>query len=333
MAVFFSVIVAVYNAEKYLAETLCALRAQTYPHFEVILVDDGSTDASAALARRFCEGDARFRVLHTTNRGISSARNLAVAHARGDWIAVCDADDTWHPGKLEQQADFIALWAGREALPLVALGTAGHHINAGGRVFGTVDLGMHTLAEFRLWRRAGFVRMINSSVVFPRALFDRVGGYRADYTPTEDTDLWARLCDHGAAINLPARLTFYRMHGGNISEKAYVRMMLNERRVAANTHRRVHGQPEWDHDEFLGVLRRDPRQFRRDLLRLRREMYRYIGRNSWHNGAWARGLAYKLLAGALDPARLGRRLLEGAATALRTRRTRPGRVRPPTQTM
>ena len=97
-----SCIVPVYNGERYLAETLQSILGQRVGPLEVIVVDDGSTDGTAGVARRF--GSA-IRVLHQTNAGPAAARNLGLSEARGDFVAFLDADDLWKPDKLARFED------------------------------------------------------------------------------------------------------------------------------------------------------------------------------------------------------------------------------------
>ena len=97
-----SVVVPIYNAEPYLRQCLDSVLAQTYPHYEVILVDDGSTDASAAICREYCEKDGRFRLFQKENGGASSARNLGLDHAGGPYLYFLDSDDEIVPGALEK---------------------------------------------------------------------------------------------------------------------------------------------------------------------------------------------------------------------------------------
>ena len=88
-----SVIVPVYNTEKYLKRCIDSILAQSYSDFELLLIDDGSTDASPAICDEYATNDSRVRVFHKPNGGVSSARNLGLDNARGEWIAFVDSDD------------------------------------------------------------------------------------------------------------------------------------------------------------------------------------------------------------------------------------------------
>lgn len=93
MSILVSVIVPVYNAEKYLSECLDSILRQSFPHFEVIMVDDGSIDASGQICKLFEENDCRFRYIYQKNQGVSKARQIGVLNARGEWVTFVDADD------------------------------------------------------------------------------------------------------------------------------------------------------------------------------------------------------------------------------------------------
>src|SRR5262245_821869 len=93
MAELVSVVVPIYNVAPYLHDCLDSLRRQSYPHLQIILVDDGSTDHSGAIAEAFVARDPRFRLVHRLNGGLSAARNTGVGHARGELLAFVDGDD------------------------------------------------------------------------------------------------------------------------------------------------------------------------------------------------------------------------------------------------
>ncbi|WP_162560150.1 glycosyltransferase family 2 protein [Methylotetracoccus oryzae] len=112
-----SVIIPAYNAERTLADTLDSILAQTYGNIEVLVVDDGSTDATAAIVLDYAQRDVRVCLLQQPNGGVAAARNQGLAAARGDYVAPVDADDLWHPTKLEKQ--MAVMLAGGPELGLV----------------------------------------------------------------------------------------------------------------------------------------------------------------------------------------------------------------------
>ena len=99
-----SVIVPVYNIENYIAQTVQSILAQTYPHLEILLIDDGSVDKSGEICDAFAKQDERVRVIHKTNGGVSRARNEGLRLAKGEWIAFADGDDILHPTMYEKLA-------------------------------------------------------------------------------------------------------------------------------------------------------------------------------------------------------------------------------------
>jgi glycosyltransferase involved in cell wall biosynthesis len=115
-----SVLIPAYNAAATLAETLASVCNQTYRNLDIIVVDDGSVDATFTLASRLSHQDRRIRVLRQDNAGVAAARNLALRHAAGPLVAPVDADDLWHPTKIERQvrrlreakdADVVYCWS------------------------------------------------------------------------------------------------------------------------------------------------------------------------------------------------------------------------------
>lgn len=102
MSIWCSIIVPIYNCEKWLPQCIESLLNQTYPDFEIILIDDGSTDKSLEICQKYAKRDDRIRIYEKENGGVSSARNLGLSHAIGEWITFVDADDWLAPEVLEQ---------------------------------------------------------------------------------------------------------------------------------------------------------------------------------------------------------------------------------------
>lgn len=107
-----SVITPLYNAEKYIGGTISSVMAQTYKHWELIIVDDCSSDNSAAIIHQFAEKDERIHCLRTEKQSGKPIvpRNIGIEHAQGRYIAFCDSDDVWLPTKLERQLDLFGLY-------------------------------------------------------------------------------------------------------------------------------------------------------------------------------------------------------------------------------
>ena len=103
-----SIITPTFNSERFIAETILSVQAQTYKDWEMIIVDDCSTDRTAEIVASFQEKDSRIKYLYnSTNKGSAFSRNLALQEAKGKWIAFLDSDDLWHPEKIEKQIEFM----------------------------------------------------------------------------------------------------------------------------------------------------------------------------------------------------------------------------------
>ena len=103
-----SIITPTFNSERFIAETILSVQAQTYQDWEMLIVDDGSTDKTLEIISLFQENDPRIKIFkNETNRGSAYSRNIALQNAKGKWIAFLDSDDIWHPEKLERQIEFM----------------------------------------------------------------------------------------------------------------------------------------------------------------------------------------------------------------------------------
>lgn len=213
----FSIILPAYRSAAFLAQTLDGVLAQTDPDFELIVVDDGSPDDSAAIVSA-CP-DPRVCLIRRHNGGIAAARNSGIAAARGKWIAFLDHDDYWHPGKLALQRRLL------EAHP----------------EFGVV------FSEFSLWngespadfpdpdpdpealdsRLCGFIYpellqtnwVLFTTAVFRREVFETVGLFDESLPPADDWDLALRASRSYRFGKQSAVLARYRQHSGQTSRK------------------------------------------------------------------------------------------------------------------
>ena len=197
-----SVIVPFYNMEAWLTETLDSIAASRYPRFEVLMVDDGSTDGSAALAEAYARQDARFRLLRQPNGGVASARNHGIREARGEYILPVDADDRISPDYLSLAAQVL------RTRPEVKV------VSAEACFFGS-RTGRWKLERFSL-RRLARRNMIPCTSMFRRVDWQRTGGFCEDLVAREDWDFWLSVFEQGGEfVRLPQVCLEYRVREGS----------------------------------------------------------------------------------------------------------------------
>lgn len=204
-----SVIIPAYNSERFLTAAVESVLAQTYPEVEVIIVDDGSTDNTAALADTLAEQDGcvRIKVLKQENSGQAAARNAALQVARGELIGFLDADDVYLPNKLRDQVSFLQnhpeydlvhadYYICDENLEPITL----HHK-------GQPPLPFPDLFVYRNWFPP-VVPLLRSSLV------KKVGGFDVAFRGAEDWDYWIRCAQVSNFGYLPSAVAKYRTHSG-----------------------------------------------------------------------------------------------------------------------
>lgn len=202
-----SVLLPVHNCRSYLAAAIASIAAQSHRDFEFIIVDDGSTDGSAAVIDRAAAADARIRVIRRPNTGIVGALNDGLKAATGEFVARMDGDDLAEPARFATQLAHF-----RAHPDCIAVGSAVWLIDRAGAVIDRYDppLG-HAAIETELLRGNGGA-LIHPALMLRRAVLNTVGGYRREYDRAEDLDLFLRLARHGPLANLPAPLLRYRLH-------------------------------------------------------------------------------------------------------------------------
>ena len=225
-----SVIMPVYNAEKYVGEALASLVRQTFDNFEILVVDDGSTDSSIKVVEG--SDDPRVRIVrHSRNCGLAAARNTGLVAARGAYIAWLDADDVCHPSRILDQVKYLESNAD--------LAMCGTWIKTFGRNAGeqwrypTDD---STVRATMLFNCA----FATSSVMLRRnVLSNNDVWFDASFPLAEDYDLWERLLRIARAGNIPRSYVSYRLHIGQTSANAIMRMRLGKWRVQERQLRRL----------------------------------------------------------------------------------------------
>ena len=206
-----SVVIPVYNGERFLRESLESVFAQTFQDYEIVCVDDGSTDGSCALLKQY---GGRVKLIQQANAGQSAARNAGVQEATGAFVAFLDQDDRWYPSKLAQQVAVL------NAEPDVALVHCNYDRMDGD---GLVMVVGAALVERASALTSPLGRLIGEALVFPSAMmvrrdvFQRVGGFDPELRGFEDFDLIARLKQQGRFVLLNESGMAYRLHAGGFT--------------------------------------------------------------------------------------------------------------------
>lgn len=243
----------VYNGGRYLDEAIWSIRNQTFDDFELLILDDASSDGSLMIAQAHAGEDPRIRVICLDHCGVTRALNNGLYLARGHWIARMDADDVSLPERFERQLGYLARH------PEVAvLATYAWIIGETGRRVGLSTLGPVTIDEFERMRSEVSLIFCHPTVIFRRDVVTQAGGYSEDYPWAQDYELWNRLAEEHLLLTLPEPLLEYRIHASASGTRHMRDQAELARRVVVNTRRRRSGQPLISRDEFHAVEAAQP---------------------------------------------------------------------------
>jgi glycosyltransferase involved in cell wall biosynthesis len=222
-----SVIMAVYNGERFLDEAINSVIQQTYPGWELLMVDDGSTDNSLERLKYWESQDPRVKIFRHkggVNRGVSASRNLAIRHARGTYLAVLDCDDVWLPGKLAREIeifrehpDVVFIYSKAEIIDENSLAVTGNHEYAGrfnNRPFdGSGTPGKLTEPFLKVMKQD--ISVNGSAVIFLKKAAGFYGNFNETTGDVEDTLLWYQLLEQGSLYFLDEVTARYRVHSAS----------------------------------------------------------------------------------------------------------------------
>lgn len=226
-----TIAIPIYNGERHLADAIASVLAQEFAEFELLLLDDGSTDSSLTVARGFHDG--RIRILENgTNRGIPWTQNRALAEARGRYFGILDQDDVALPERLTRQVAFL------ERHPdIAAVGASYRTIGETKSARGRVKTPPTTPDDIKA--SLLFFSAMHQPVVTGRTGILRAYAYREDFPICSDYDLWSRLARDHALANLPEVLTLYRQGGSQTSKTKASVLARNTMSVQAESLRRI----------------------------------------------------------------------------------------------
>ncbi|MEQ1904931.1 MAG: glycosyltransferase family 2 protein [Pirellulaceae bacterium] len=238
-----AVIMACYNARNFLPEAINSVLNQTFRDFQLIVVNDGSTDGSAEYLEERRQQDPRMVVAHQKNQGQQAAANLAISISDSEYIARMDADDITTEDRLAKQVAFLD--SNRD------IGLSGGQIKRmGSRKAGLIS--NLPLAHEEIVR--GLLRnqhtLCNPTTMFRRVLFQQIGGYWK-HNIAEDWDMFLRLAQISRLANQPDCFLFYRLHTQSVNGRRIVDAQLHNEYAAALYLLREARQPEISYEEFL----------------------------------------------------------------------------------
>lgn len=230
-----SVVIPVWNGERYLKQAIESILAQDFVDFELIVIDDGSKDGSAGIAKGFA-GDARVRLLTQANGGVVAARNAGLNAACAEFVAFLDADDIAQPKRLSKQLAYL------QSHPEVA--AVGSHIT-----YFDDNRGLRRTQEFPVGTTAVALALetgnplAQPAVMLRKSMAMAAGGYREAFRlGAEDYDLWLRLIEKHPLDNLPEVLTLYRIHSDSLTHRLRHEQAFAALAAACAHRRRVAGR-------------------------------------------------------------------------------------------
>lgn len=206
---------AVRNEDAWLDETLRSITSQTLKNFELLVMDDGSTDRTPEILKKFAATDSRIKIFRQANRGNAESRNTLVRHAASDLIANMDGDDIAYPERLEVQLEYM-----KNHPETVLVSTYARIVEMDKPEQWRMSTAFEE-DELNRWYLSVIPPFIHSSVMYRKNAFLEAGGYRQEEYPAEDYGLWVRMKSLGKINTAPRVLTEYRFHSRGVSANNY----------------------------------------------------------------------------------------------------------------
>jgi hypothetical protein len=209
-----SIVMAARNAAMHLQETMEGVLSQTFDSWELVAIDDGSSDDTGEILARYASLDSRIKVIRRSHRGLAASLNFGIAVAVGDYIARLDADDVPMPHRIATQVSWL-----NDHPEFAVVGSTALYLSDQGRTNTLKAVPTDHLSIRRLLLRGNC--LIHPTVMMRKATFLAVGGYRECFSAAQDYDLWLRMIEHGSIANIAEPLIYYRIH----NEQATVRKL------------------------------------------------------------------------------------------------------------
>jgi len=206
-----SVLMSVYNGDKFINQTIDSILIQTEKDFEFIIINDGSTDNTEKIIKSY--KDERIKYFFNNHKGLVNSLNKGLIVSNGRYIARIDADDISHPSRLKEQSDYLD-----KHKDTVICGTWAKKINENGEDIGIFNYPPedHSAIKKYLIKHNPF---IHSSVMFKKEVLKKTYNYIGFFKHVEDYELWTRILKLGIGHNIPKTLIYYRIHDNQITKR------------------------------------------------------------------------------------------------------------------
>lgn len=250
-----SVLMSVRNGLPYLESAIQSICSQTYRDWEFIIVDNASSDATAEVVNRMAREDSRIQfVQNATDLGHSGGLNRGLEFCRAPWVARMDSDDIALPQRLERQLAFV------QANPDVkTISCLAHYIDSDSKRVGKTVTDLVTREVFARYQNDNLcIGLLHPGALIQRALLEAIGGYRPEFGPANDIDLWCRISDQALILVQPEYLMEYRIHGGSLSAQSFELARLKHLWARDCMIARRAAQPEPTWEGFLDIRNNAP---------------------------------------------------------------------------
>lgn len=213
-----SVVMSVYNGERYIKESIESVLNQSEKDFEFIIIDDGSTDKSLEIIKEYEERDDRIKLISRENKGLIYSLNEGIELSNSEYIARMDCDDISNPERLEEQLKYM------KENNLAICGSFAESIDKDGNEIGDMvyPTGLNNIRRFAILHNP----FIHPSVMFKKSIIQKVGSYKSFFKYIEDYELWTRIIFKHSVDNIPKQLLRYRLHDNQITRRFNFKMRL-----------------------------------------------------------------------------------------------------------
>jgi glycosyltransferase involved in cell wall biosynthesis len=295
-----TIVIPVYNGARYLGETIHSFLSQSFKNFELLAIDDGSTDASSDIVRSF--KDDRVRLIRQKNSGLVYTLNRGIEEARAPYIARSDQDDISFPDRLERQINAI------NSHPDV-VGVLSYYIKFGSR-HRWFNSDKFTVVKSQVTKYEPLKDgcLLASTLLAKTGALRSIHGYRQDYYPADDFDLECRLAEAGKVLVMREPLVAYRFHAASNTYQVFADMRQKMSWTRDSYHRRSQNLEELTFDQFLAA---QPQRMVRNRIDTAKLQMRIAGQH-YLDGRYFRSAGHLLAALTLDPKEIVERVMQAA---------------------